>query len=104
MCRVCSMLFHVMHAKVLLLPTLFIRFQKWLRHFLVAVESLIRCFISTKNKFSLEFQTMQHVLCTSLEKSPQTNPIIGRIDRKSGHGAGRPTKKLVMWGLRDALR
>ncbi|CAN6461909.1 unnamed protein product [Victoria cruziana] len=39
--------------------------------------------------------TMQHVLCTSLEKSPQTNPIIGRIDRKSGHGAGRPTKKLI---------
>ncbi|CAM0947124.1 unnamed protein product [Alopecurus aequalis] len=39
--------------------------------------------------------TMQYVLCTSIEDSPQTNPIIGRIDRKSGHGAGRPTKKLI---------
>ncbi|KAG2641787.1 prolyl endopeptidase-like isoform X2 [Panicum virgatum] len=37
--------------------------------------------------------TLQHVLCT--EDSPQTNPIIGRIDRKSGHGAGRPTQKLI---------
>lgn len=40
-------------------------------------------------------QTLQHVLCTGAEDSPQTNPIIGRIDRKSGHGAGRPTQKLV---------
>ncbi|KAL2346202.1 hypothetical protein Fmac_000202 [Flemingia macrophylla] len=39
--------------------------------------------------------TMQYVLCTSLEKSPQTNPIIGRIDCKAGHGAGRPTKKMI---------
>lgn len=40
-------------------------------------------------------QTMQHVLSTSLEKSPQSNPIIGRIECKAGHGAGRPTKKMV---------
>ncbi|KAK7351788.1 hypothetical protein VNO77_11482 [Canavalia gladiata] len=39
--------------------------------------------------------TMQHVLCRSLERSPQTNPIIGRIDCKAGHGAGRPTQKLI---------
>ncbi|GMN34856.1 hypothetical protein TIFTF001_004935 [Ficus carica] len=39
--------------------------------------------------------TMQHVLCTSLEKSPQTNPIIGRIECKAGHGAGRPTQKMI---------
>ncbi|XP_022133468.1 prolyl endopeptidase-like [Momordica charantia] len=39
--------------------------------------------------------TMQYVLCTSLEKSPQTNPIIGRIECKAGHGAGRPTKKMI---------
>ncbi|KAK6939279.1 Peptidase S9A, N-terminal domain [Dillenia turbinata] len=39
--------------------------------------------------------TLQYVLCTSLEDSPQTNPIIGRIDRKAGHGAGRPTQKLI---------
>ncbi|KAH7567069.1 hypothetical protein JRO89_XS07G0012600 [Xanthoceras sorbifolium] len=39
--------------------------------------------------------TMQYVLCTSLENSPQTNPIIGRIERKAGHGAGRPTQKMI---------
>ncbi|KAJ0255913.1 Prolyl oligopeptidase family protein [Hirschfeldia incana] len=39
--------------------------------------------------------TLQHVLCTSLENSPQTNPIIGRIEVKAGHGAGRPTKKMI---------
>ncbi|ESQ27517.1 hypothetical protein EUTSA_v10018135mg [Eutrema salsugineum] len=39
--------------------------------------------------------TMQHVLCTSLENSPQTNPIIGRIEVKAGHGAGRPTQKMI---------
>ncbi|KAG2692877.1 hypothetical protein I3760_08G072400 [Carya illinoinensis] len=39
--------------------------------------------------------TMQYVLCTSLENSPQTNPIIGRIECKAGHGAGRPTQKLI---------
>ncbi|XP_057435121.1 uncharacterized protein LOC130727869 isoform X2 [Lotus japonicus] len=39
--------------------------------------------------------TLQYVLCSSLEKSPQTNPIIGRIDCKAGHGAGRPTQKLI---------
>lgn len=41
-------------------------------------------------------QTMQYVLCTSLENSPQPNPIIGRIECKAGHGAGRPTQKMVM--------
>lgn len=40
---------------------------------------------------------MQYVLCKSMENSPQTNPIIGRIDTKSGHGAGRPTQKLVSY-------
>ncbi|XXG71841.1 hypothetical protein AAC387_Pa07g1073 [Persea americana] len=39
--------------------------------------------------------TMQYILCTSLENSPQTNPIIARIDCKAGHGAGRPTQKLI---------
>ena len=38
---------------------------------------------------------MQYVLCTSVENSPQTNPIIGRIECKAGHGAGRPTQKMV---------
>ncbi|KAJ7966928.1 prolyl endopeptidase-like [Quillaja saponaria] len=39
--------------------------------------------------------TMQYVLCTSPEKSPQTNPIVGRIECKAGHGAGRPTQKMI---------
>ncbi|XP_057428086.1 uncharacterized protein LOC130721326 [Lotus japonicus] len=39
--------------------------------------------------------TMQYVLVTSLDKSPQTNPIIGRIECKAGHGAGLPTQKMI---------
>lgn len=39
--------------------------------------------------------TLQHVLCTSLDNSPQMNPIIGRIEVKAGHGAGRPTQKMI---------
>ncbi|CAI9758023.1 unnamed protein product [Fraxinus pennsylvanica] len=39
--------------------------------------------------------TMQYILCTSLERSPQTNPIVSRIERKAGHGCGRPTQKLI---------
>jgi prolyl oligopeptidase len=38
---------------------------------------------------------MQYILCKSVENSPQTNPIIGRIDTKSGHGCGRPTQKAI---------
>ncbi|CAN6242531.1 unnamed protein product [Urochloa humidicola] len=36
--------------------------------------------------------TLQYVLCTSVEDTPQTNPIIARIERKSGHGASTTTK------------
>ncbi|XP_019173675.1 PREDICTED: prolyl endopeptidase-like isoform X2 [Ipomoea nil] len=39
--------------------------------------------------------TMQHVLCTSAHNTPQTNPIVGRIERNAGHGCGRPTQKLI---------
>ncbi|KAH0680696.1 prolyl endopeptidase isoform X1 [Solanum tuberosum] len=39
--------------------------------------------------------TMQYILCTSQEGSRQTNPIVGRIERKAGHGCGRPTQKLI---------
>ncbi|XXG86339.1 hypothetical protein AAC387_Pa11g1255 [Persea americana] len=39
--------------------------------------------------------TMQYVLCTSVENTPQRNPIIARIARKAGHGAGKPTKKMI---------
>lgn len=42
------------------------------------------------------YQTLQHVLVTSLDKSPQTNPIIARIECNAGHGAGRPTQKIVI--------
>ncbi len=38
---------------------------------------------------------MQYELCTSLESSPETNPLIARIDTKAGHGAGCPTQKVV---------
>lgn len=40
-------------------------------------------------------QTLQHELCTSVDDSPQTNPIIARIARKAGHGCGQPTQKMV---------
>lgn len=40
-------------------------------------------------------QTLQYELCTSVTDSPQTNPIIGRIARKAGHGCGQPTQKMV---------
>ncbi|KAL8524257.1 hypothetical protein ACS0TY_014003 [Phlomoides rotata] len=39
--------------------------------------------------------TMQHTLCTSLKRSPQSNLIIGRIEQKAGHGAGMPTQKII---------
>ncbi|KAK3124648.1 hypothetical protein QOZ80_7BG0589890 [Eleusine coracana subsp. coracana] len=38
--------------------------------------------------------TLQYVLCTSVKDTPQTNPIIARIERKSGHG-GATTKRLI---------
>ncbi|KAG0564329.1 hypothetical protein KC19_8G101600 [Ceratodon purpureus] len=38
---------------------------------------------------------LQYTLCTSVAKTSQTNPIIARIDRKAGHGAGRPTQKMI---------
>ena len=45
----------------------------------------------------LVLQTMQYELGLSLENSPQTNPIIARIEVKAGHGAGRPTQKIVSY-------
>ncbi|PKA56028.1 prolyl oligopeptidase [Apostasia shenzhenica] len=40
--------------------------------------------------------TMQYTLCKSVGNSgPQKNPIIARLDRKAGHGAGRPTQKMI---------
>jgi hypothetical protein len=40
-------------------------------------------------------QTLQYELCINVKERKQTNPIIGRLDTKAGHGAGRPTQKLV---------
>ncbi|ONK55974.1 uncharacterized protein A4U43_C10F2850 [Asparagus officinalis] len=39
--------------------------------------------------------TMQYILSHSVDKSPQTNPIVARIDRKSGHGGGRSIQKQI---------
>ncbi|CAD6262703.1 unnamed protein product [Miscanthus lutarioriparius] len=39
--------------------------------------------------------TMQHVLRAGAEGSPQTNPIIARIERNSGHCCGRSTQKII---------
>ena len=36
---------------------------------------------------------LQHVLCQP--GSAQRNPIVARIDTKSGHGAGKPTQKVI---------
>jgi prolyl oligopeptidase len=45
---------------------------------------------------SLKFlATLHYELCTSVENSPQTNPLIARIDTKAGHGSGRPTQKII---------
>jgi len=37
--------------------------------------------------------TLQHVLCQ--EGSPQSNPILARIETRAGHGAGKPTAKII---------
>jgi hypothetical protein len=47
---------------------------------------------------------MQHVLRAGAEGgSPQTNPIIARIERNSGHCCGRSTQKIVCYLLHRAL-
>jgi prolyl oligopeptidase len=38
--------------------------------------------------------TLQYELC-KVTKGRQTNYILGRIDTKAGHGAGRPTQKII---------
>ena len=64
--------------------------------FLMAQELCFEDMVTKLNLGHLGYlQTLQYELCTSLQNSPQTNPIIGRIDRKAGHGAGRPTQKMV---------
>ena len=42
--------------------------------------------------------TLQHVLCEDAE-SPQRNPLITRIDVRAGHGAGKPTEKIIAGAL-----
>lgn len=34
-------------------------------------------------------------ICSVEGESPQTNPLLARIETKTGHGAGRPTKKVI---------
>uniref|UniRef100_A0A7I4C0B8 Prolyl endopeptidase n=1 Tax=Physcomitrium patens TaxID=3218 RepID=A0A7I4C0B8_PHYPA len=44
---------------------------------------------------SHSLKLLAYELCTSLDNSQQTNPIIGRIETKAGHGSGRPTMKII---------
>ena len=37
--------------------------------------------------------TLQHTLCGA--GGAQTQPLIVRVDTKSGHGAGKPTAKVI---------
>ncbi|KAL5984100.1 hypothetical protein ACLOJK_018202 [Asimina triloba] len=60
----------------------------------VGVMDMLRFHKFTIGEIST-LSTLQHVLCNSLENSPQTNPIIGRIERRGGHGARRPTHKMI---------
>ena len=47
--------------------------------------------------------TLQHVLCEDAE-SPQRNPLISRIDVRAGHGAGKPTEKIIAGAQPAGLR
>jgi len=38
--------------------------------------------------------TLQHVLCEDAD-SAQSNPLVTRIDVRAGHGAGKPTEKII---------
>ena len=42
----------------------------------------------------LQWQMVGRAL-TSGEMSNQTNPILARIETRAGHGAGKPTKKVI---------
>lgn len=62
---------------------------------LLSLVCLLHLLLLLPLKPVLLWQTMQYELGLSLENSPQTNPIIARIEVKAGHGAGRPTQKIV---------
>jgi prolyl oligopeptidase len=38
--------------------------------------------------------TLQHVLCSG-DSSSQTNPLLARYEVRAGHGAGKPTEKII---------
>ena len=42
--------------------------------------------------------TLQHVLCEDAD-APQRNPLVTRIDVRAGHGAGKPTEKIIAGAL-----
>lgn len=53
--------------------------------------------------------TLQHVLAGSPE-SPQRNPLLTRVEVRAGHGAGKPTSKVIeetaggcCWGVHSML-
>jgi hypothetical protein len=68
----------------------------WHKLAISVATSFMTCYCASR-------QTLQHTLVNSVDGSPQTNPLIIRIDTKAGHGAGRPTKKIVSPFFRCAL-
>lgn len=39
--------------------------------------------------------TLQHELCGDTERSVQRNPLLIRVETRAGHGAGKPTAKII---------
>lgn len=39
--------------------------------------------------------TLQHTLAGNRDDCLQRNPLLGRYETKAGHGAGKPTEKII---------